>query len=404
MHQFFHRILVRRHFWRHATFGEVAELYMSRLMRVFGLRLINLFIAIFLYKSGFSLMFIACFYALYFLAKAFMSPVAAAYVARFGPKHGTLVGNLLYIPALMLLTTVPEYGYWAALGFAFFQAWSATIYDLSYQVEFSKVKSVDHAGQEIGFMNIFERIAGGLSPLIGSMIAAFFGPQAAMWVAIVLFAVSAGPLFRTAEPTRLHQKIKFSGFPWKMTWRSMVAEAGVGYDVVASGIIWQLFLAVIVFATQTNTVYLSVGVISSVSILSSIVAAYVFGSLIDKKAGGTLLKYGAIGNSLSHLLRPLVGSIGAAATVDAAANTATTAYYMSFMRGLFDTADRSGFRITYLLLIEGAVNIGASVSCGVFALSLWLSSSEYYAFLSYFVASAAIVMVIILHRFPIYYK
>ena len=52
--KFFRSIISRRRFWRHAAFDDVAELYMARMLRMAALYLAGGFIAIYLYKMGYS--------------------------------------------------------------------------------------------------------------------------------------------------------------------------------------------------------------------------------------------------------------------------------------------------------------------------------------------------------------
>lgn len=77
------RIFRGRHYWRTVSFDEVAELYASRLITVFAINTINLFAAVYLYKLGYSLVFIALFYALFYAVRTPFSLVAAKYVAYF---------------------------------------------------------------------------------------------------------------------------------------------------------------------------------------------------------------------------------------------------------------------------------------------------------------------------------
>ena len=398
-------LLRRRHFWRYATFSEVAELYATRLLRIFALHMISLFIAVYLYNQGYSLVFIFGYLACYYLLKVPISFIAGWLVAWRGPKHTILYANIAYIPALIAFSFVPEAGAPHALLviciFAMFQAVSATLYDYAHLVNFSKVKNVQHAGKELSYMHTVEKIAGVVSPVIGGLIATTFGATTVMIIAAVLFAVAAMPLMRTGEPTKTRQKVRWSGFPWKMARKSIIAETGVGFDVVTSSVVWSLFLAAIVFVSQHDEVYAIIGVLSGIGMIVALVSALIFGKIIDRKAGQLLLRYGVIGKSLTHILRPIVGDgIGAAAT-NAGAEVSTTAYSMSFTRGMFDVADYSGFRFTYLLLIEMAVNVGASLACFV-AMVLMSIVEEKYAFILFFAVASMYVLIIATPRFSLY--
>ena len=50
--------------------------------------------------------------------------------------------------------------------------------------------SVSSAGKEIGYMNIVEKVAAGLSPLIGGIVASLAGPGSAIILSIFLFLLS----------------------------------------------------------------------------------------------------------------------------------------------------------------------------------------------------------------------
>ena len=159
------RIYESRHFWRHATFGEVADLYLSRVLRAAAIHVGAGFTSVYLYELGYNLIFIVGFWAILYFCKVIITPLAGLWVARFGVAHSTLLSNILYIPAMIALGFVPEFGLISALFFAVFMGISGTLYELCYFVGFSIVKNPVNAGKEIGFMNILEKITIGLSPI-----------------------------------------------------------------------------------------------------------------------------------------------------------------------------------------------------------------------------------------------
>lgn len=400
---FLHRLLKRRHFWRYASFDEVAELYASRTMRILAQQMIGLFIAVYLYQQGFELQFIALFFAISFGARMFLAYPAARYVARFGPKHGILVGNLLYIPALVCFTLVPEYGVPLLVAFAVFQSLSMVVYDLAYMVDFSKVKHADHAGKEIGYMQILERLTASLSPFIGGLIAYFIAPEATMWFSALFFAVASVPLFKTKEPVRTHQKLTFRGFPLRKTYRTIIAETAVGFDNFSSLGIWALFLAVVIFATAADEVYLIIGAFASVTVVTSLLAAYWFGRIIDWRHGGDLLKVAAIGNGMTHVFRAFITTPAGVVAANVSNDITTTGYSMAFIRGIFDTADRAeGYRIAYMCCISMALNFGACLAATVFFVVLCVMPSTEIAFRTYFAVAGLYVLLPLVARFQLY--
>ncbi|MGH7218528.1 MAG: MFS transporter [Candidatus Microsaccharimonas sp.] len=403
--KFFRTILERRHFWRYATFSEVAEIYVSRMLRMAALYMAATFMSIYLFQIGYSVVVIALFWTAFFLFKSLMALPIARFVAWIGPKHSALVSNLLYIPAMICFVLLPVYGPWLLLPTAVLQGVSAAMYSIAYLINFSKVKSVENAGKEIAFMNIFEKITTGLSPLVGGFIAFIWGPEVVIVVAAVLFAFAAGPLFKTGEPVKTGQKLQFKGFPWRLFFKHAVGQFVTGFDSVAVGTVWSLYLAIVIFdiATNGDSVYAAMGALVSVVFIVAILASYTYGKLIDRKRGKELMRAGAIASAATHLVRPFIISPVAVAGANASSELATTAISLPYTRGVFDNADLSGVRTTYLGVGEVVSNFGAAIGCLVLAAMTLLLGDEN-ALRYFFFIAAGVALLMLTVRFPLYKK
>ena len=357
----------RRHYWRSISFDEIAELYTSRLMTIFAVNIVNLFAAVYLYKLGYSLSFIALFYGAFYILRMPLAVLSAKFVAYFGPKHGILVANLLRLPSLGAFALLPIAGdnaLWAIAAFGLFQQLSAAMYGIAYTTDFSKVKHPERAGREIGTMMVIEKVARIASPIIGGLVASLWSPQATIILAAVLFAFSALPLFASVEPTATRMKLRLGGFPWRMAVPSLVSQTVVGFDYVVSGMVWTLFVALFIFADLQANIYIALGGLASLGVAVSIVTAWVFGQLVDRHKGGVLLTLGIFGNTITHLFRPFVSTTTGVMATSVANETATSAYVLAFTRVLFDVADSSGFRIVYLMFAEIMLGLGTALACG----------------------------------------
>jgi MFS family permease len=381
-----YRFLEHRHYWRYGDFSEMAELYASRVLRLMAVSMVGVLVIIYLYQLGYSFAFIMFYCSLYFVARGLCTFPSAKLVARVGPKHGMLISNLLYVPGLA--------------AFGIFQAISVSLYDIAHFVDFSKVKHNEHVGKELGFMSIVDRLSTSLSPLIGGVIAYYFGPQATMWAAALIFAIAAAPLLFSPEPTRTHQQIIFRHFNWRRTWRGMAAEAGAGVDFVISGGIWSLYIAVAVLGTTSNIVYAQIGALATVTIFASLVFAKAFGRLIDRRKGGILLTYSVIANSLLHVFRPFATTVPGVAFVNVVNQAVTNGYNMPFIRGMFDVADSlPGLRIVYLSYMELALCVGAAAFFAVLGV-IGLYVAPTLAMQIGFVIAGILTTVIAFHGFP----
>jgi MFS family permease len=400
---FIYKVLERRHFWRQASFSEIAELYMSRTIRTIALSLVSGFTSVYMYESGYSLIFIMGFFVGYYLLKVGMSFVAGHIVAKFGPKHGILASDLLYAPAMLALGLMPAFGIYSIIVWGVLLAISSSIYQISYTIDFSKVKNIEHAGKELAIMNILEKAAIGLSPVIGGLIALLFGLQPVILISALMFIASALPLFKSIEPTRLRQKIKFEGFPWLYTLRSIIANTGVGFDYVTTGVAWHLFIIIVIFPSAGWDIYVKLGALSSVTILAAIIASYAYGKLIDNRRGGDLLKFSVIANALVHAFRPFANTPASIVATNIANEAATMGYSMSFTRGVFDTADLSGHRILYLCICDSVANFGAALASSVLLICV-MNAGNVSGLNIFFFIAAGFVLLIGTARFDIYRK
>lgn len=397
-------IIRRRHFWRHATFSEVAELYMARLLRQTANALFSTFAAIYLYRFGFSLVDIALLYCGYSVYRAMIAVPIAKVIAQIGPKHGMFWANIVMIPALLLFSALAEIGFIAVAGYFVLQGLSLVLYDISHKVNFSKIKNAEHAGREIGVMNIMDKLAAGASPLVGGLIAWYGSPQMTLWIAAFLLLCSAVPLFLSAEQISTKQKISFKGFPFRSVWHSPVAQLGVGADTVATGVLWPMLLVIVVFtgvAGEHDAIYAQVGGLASITLIVGFIISRIYGRLIDKKRGGELLRYATAANAAVHLLRLTTTTPAAALCINILNEIATIGQSMAFMRGMFDLADRSGYRISYLALIEVATYSGAAFLYGITAL-LVAALGEHIGLMAAFSVAACMVLLIRTARFPLY--
>lgn len=394
-------LLRRRHFWRYATFSEVGKLYIARLMRMVAINIGAAFMSVYLFKSGYELWWIAAFWAAYRLFKIAVALPSAAVIAHIGPKHATFISNVLYIPAMLLFTMLNDWGAWVMWFVVIFQGMSATLYEISHLVNFSKVKSSEVAGKQMAYMDITERVAKAASPLIGGMIALWIDPRATLMVSIILFMFAAWPLLRTDEPVQTKQTLRFRGFPWRETWHSLVGELALGYEVTVAIAAWPLFLIGVVFVGGDNQVYAAVGMLSSVVYVVSIAASRAYGRLIDRHAGGALLRWSSMAAGLAHIVRAFAVHPVMAVAVNVVHEVTATGYMMAFMRGIFDTADRSGRRVLYLALIEIMATLGGALVMGFLAVLLLLLPIQD-AFVVFFLVASMVAFAMSRTKFHIY--
>lgn len=361
-----------RHYWRDASFDEIAELYLSRLILLFAQNFVAMFVALYLYELGYSVINITLLYAGFYLINIVASPLAAKYIAYYGPKHGILLASILKIPSMFAILLVEQHGLVAVIGFGVFQQVAAAFYNVSYLVDFSKVRHVEHTGKELGIMQIIEKVAKALGPAAGGLLATTISPQAVIALTAAMYLLSSLPLFKTVEPTRLRAKLSIKGFPWRYTLGSLGSQIGAGFDFIASGMAWTLFIASVVFASFGEGIYALIGTVSSVAVFVSIMTSWLFGKLVDRQNGQSLYIGGILSKAVLHAIRPFVATPMHLVGVNIASEVGSSAQMLAWTRAKFDIADTSGFRIIYLTISHIVDVIGALLACLAIAGLIWL--------------------------------
>lgn len=388
-------------FWKKASFSEVGQLYAARMLRTIGINLGAAFMSVFMLKNGYTVLQVSMFWAGYFGLKVVLSLPLAQLVANIGAKKAILTSNFLYIPAMISFMFLPQIGIYAMVITATFQGISAALYDIGYMVSFSRAKSPEKAGKEVALMNISEKVARGLSPLVGGLLAMFFDPRLSILISIIFFVMAARPLMSTKESMDTGFDLAPRGFPWREAMRSLIIQTPVGFDSYASDSAWSLFLASIIFTAGGNQTYAELGALTSLILVVSIASTHMYGKLIDKKAGNSLLFWAGLGNVAINVFRAFTKTPVMAVGTNAANEIATTGYSMAILRGTFDIADRTGYRVFYIGMVQLMTNLGAATAAVLLATIVALLD-VHYGFMVFYMITAAVVSLIMLSRFRIY--
>lgn len=362
----FHELLfaVRgtRAYWRSAPFSEIAELYASRFLRIVAQNLVDAFVTVYLYQRGYSLTTICLLLGAYFLHRMLWSYLAGHIIAWLGPKSSMLLSNVIAVPALVSLALIGTYTSAATIGYFMFEGISLTILGIATDVQLSSIKHDKKAGSELGWLFIAEKVGAAIAPTVGGFLAFRFGPESVMWMASLIMIVAALPLLASPENTRRRQRITYHGFDWRSLGKQMLSPTIRGADFAVSRGLWAIFIAIVVFGTDTNAVYAQLGVLFSLSFVASIVMSWVYGRIIDHSRGEQLLRFGSIFNVFIHSTRPFVTTSLAVGMINVVNEAGTSAYTMPTVRGQYDVVEHiPGYRNVYFSIIMLFYCLGGSL-------------------------------------------
>jgi MFS family permease len=347
-------LLFHHRSWKDIKLSELSELYISMMIRTLGLSLIGIFIPVFLYQLGYTIPEIAIFFVTLYTWRIIWDFQAARLVGYFGPKHMMILGHIFLISTLGLILTL-EQNAWPLWVIALVDGAGTGLFFTAYHVEFSKIQNTVKSGKELSVMFQLGKLSSAAGPVLGGFIAQSYGFDYAIYFAVILIVISAVPLIMSPEPVRKHQHITFKGFPWRATWQNIFANSMAGPDQMVTLFMWPLFVSIFIF---TQDVYVSVGLVTTVGLISSFLFAKLFGRLIDNAGGKKLLKLGALSASLIHVVRIFTKTPISVYGLNIVGDPASISFRMAFTKGMYyDASSHEGYRDAYIAAVLISTNI-----------------------------------------------
>lgn len=341
-------LLHNRRFWRRVRFSELSELYISMSLKSLALSLVAIFIPVYLHELGYTLVDIAFFYCIYFLFRVPLNLLAGWLTARSGPKHVISYSYVALLLSLAAFFSLPEYG-WPLWLLAIIQALFNGLFFIGYHVDFSKIEDEDQAGKELSIMNVLVRIAASIGPLVGGVLATFYGVHIVLGLAIILVLLAVWPLMQSAEPVHKRRSFSLASLHDTSQFRNSIALMGEAVARQSTLVVWPLFLSVFIF---TDNVYAKVGFVTSLSIVTSLLATRYFGRLIDNAKSKLLLNGSVSLGAVINPLRAFVQNLGTVSLVNITTEFVDSAQILVFSKGLYGEAEASDDRIGYITVME----------------------------------------------------
>lgn len=292
------------HFWwRFFPKKELTQVYFSTALRSFSISLLAIFIPLYLFNDrGFSLDQTLLFFVFYSIIFAVCTPVAAAFASRFGVKHSILFASplyLLFIASLYFLPTSP----WLLLAASSFLGASQAFYWMGLHLVFYHVSHPKHRAEEVGIRSGVTVIATVFGPLLGGFVITFFGFK-------VLFAVTAffllgSGLFLFVSKEK-YEKYHFSVkamFDQK-DWKNSLFFISKGTFVSAEGVVWPLFIFLILGS------YITMGLVGSLMSMSSAALFWLTGRYSDRHANHrNIIRWSTFANSIILVGQAMVTTV-----------------------------------------------------------------------------------------------
>jgi hypothetical protein len=347
MHQSGHN-QIRHHFFR-VRYTELNEIFAYMSLRSFAIALISIFIPIYLYKMGFTLAELMLFYVSIYVVELLAEYLVANLIKKVGPKHLMALSIPLLITHFAQLLTLNIIS-WPILSMGITGGLALSLFWQSYHYDFSRSKHREKTSAEIGKLYIVNAVLGASAPFIGGFIATKFNISWVFTTAIILFIIAVAVLFKTKDNNFRRGTLTLSNIRIREIARDLLAYGGSTIEVSSAGVIWPLFLFLLVKS------YESVGAITSAALVVTVVVTYYISKKSDQGKRITYLKIGGLLNGIISIIKAFTASVLQAYGVSVAKSFASSIQAAPFCSEYYIHADEEK-RSEYIFLMESAVDL-----------------------------------------------
>ena len=358
---------------------EFNQFYLAIFIMIFGESLINIFVPIFLFNSGFPIHQILFFYlleAFYFLI---FSYPAAKLVSKIGVKHSILLSTPFFVAFVLGLLFI---NFDSVIFFLLpaFMSLRAVFYNYGYDLNFLNNSEEGKFGRQLAALGIFTLLAGAIAPFFGGLLAKIdFG--LAFTVSSILVIGGTVPLFFSTDKfeksdfslSELTKKI-FSNIERG----NFISFSGYAIEASIGKIIWPIFIIIIVGSLSKT------GLIVSLSLLISILAFYFIGQITDKINKITLFKIGTILYFLAWLGRIFADSSFKILFIDSYKNLSEKFLQMPWEAQTYDLAKRDNY-FEFVVFRQMVFNFIRIIVLPFLVLVFWL---DFYPFIVSFLTAS----------------
>jgi len=299
------------------------------------------------------------YYGATFLLFGLAVPLSGLILAWLGIKHSILISvffAVLYFLGLNWLTP------WPAL--IFFLPLVSVIYKIlfwpAFHLDFAKNSQGSERGRQVSVVKMIMLAASIIGPLFGGLIIHYFSYPSLFTVVAVLLFISVLPLFFSRE---IYGRFYFSivdfyRFLRQPFWRrTEIALVAWGIDELVAGLLWPLFMFLVVAETAV------IGGITSASSIIAFLSAYGIGLLADKVGRCRILRWGAVLVPAGWVLRAIARTPVQIGLSDGYYRLVNEGYSIGFYSVLYDRANVHPAEALKVILVREVVMNLSKVLC-----------------------------------------
>lgn len=297
---------------------ELNELYLSYTIFNFASALITVFVPIYLYKIGYSIASILIFFLVMSTSFVIFSWLGARITAGIGIKKSMLLSiplTIVYFLGFRYIIAAPILFYLLPILCGF----KGTFYNYSIHLDFFANSKQENRGRQVSLLQSVALVGACLAPLVGGLIAQFFGFKNLFLAGAVFLFISMIPLFFSPE-IKIPLNFKFRDLLKELKpnrdWPQKLSFTGYAIESSVGGIVWPVFLFLIFSKIEL------VGYLNAFTAFLTLVVLYFIGRRTDRGDKKKIIRLGTGFYSLSLLSRLFIDNFFSATLADLYRNVA----------------------------------------------------------------------------------
>jgi MFS family permease len=347
---------------------EMGELYASSAISNFALAVVTLFEPIFLYHVlHFSVPKVLLFFALLYAVYILLIPIGGKFASVYGYRHSIALSvpfQIFYWLALIASIGHPAAAFLAAPILAL----QKTFFWPGFHSIMAYYGQTEQVGREFGAVYALENISLIGGPLLGGILAQYFGISAVFLVASIIYCFSTIPLLLASEifVPRVYS--------FKQTWelykafpKKFLGYIGFGDELLVLTV-WPIFI----FLIATN--YKDSGLLAGGASLIATIIALFLGKITDSYTKRLLVKVGAFFNAIFWLGRFFCTSFISTFTADTLSRTSRETLFIPLSTLTYLRAEETHV-IPYAVFFEQSLAVGKLSACLIGALLFSFTAS-----------------------------
>lgn len=366
----------KHHFPKQYQFhlSESAALYLVNTLRSFVTALFSVFLPIYVFTATNSftvfhhdptingIIWVLVYYLMRSLAvTALIFLFEHVMFMVLGFKTSILISNMLLIAEIGLWFLAKDNPALFAIA-GLIAGVKVIFYWIPYHIFFERksVSKQGRFGKDVGLRVVLNKVANAAGPIIAGWIIAAYGFNLLFVFGIIVLTLSMIPLFVSVTEKTHHehdtQKIYQNYYLNPKYKRESIAFGASGVESILFTIFWPILLFVALDS------FIKIGALTSISMMFSIVAAYLVGKMIDQHGTKIIHRIGVVFNTLFYLpriffLEPLLFY-----GLDVVDKINGTFYSIPFMAKTYEKARRAK-DADFLIYRELAIHLPIVIVC-----------------------------------------